>query len=433
MNKSNHNSCALPRLLTKACSFCLVVLMLIRWEATAEPPTVINIEIDYMVQRNDAGIIFSHEPQQIEIDAVVQMFACRGITANIVVDDELPYIEVLQRDPNNSANFFGYTGWNSFGQLKHLFRDNGACWHYCIFGHRYQAANYDTTSSSGLGEIGGDDFIVTLGAFTDSIGTPFDRAATLAHELGHNLGLRHANTMNASLTGHHTPNYPSIMSYFCQLFGVRSRYIDMGLTPRDANFLKDLDYSYGSMCTIYEADLDEFFGIGMKKLDWDCNGFVESDSTVQDLDRDSLEQWCLSMGRLSYLNDYNDWASIQDNTCPKSPQELENLPTISCITYEEKQQFLSAHRGFRPPDVEVEPCNSNRMLWAIPTLGTPGGGWCGSPFRGFTQAYNAAWEGDIIYLKYGVYDVASPTMLLDKRMIITATHNALIRPVGKGK
>ena len=426
-------SLAWSRAFTKTTLVALATLVLMFSDAMATPPTVINIEIDYMVQRNDAGIVFTHEPQQIEIDAVVQMFACRGITCNIIVDDELPYIEVLQRDPNNSANFFGYTGTNSFGQLKHLFRDNGACWHYCIFGHRYQANNYDTSSSSGLGELGGDDFIVTLGAFTDSIGTPFDRAATLAHELGHNLGLNHCGNMNCGLTGNTTPNYPSTMSYFCQLEGVWTRYVDMGLAPRDANYLKEIDFSYGSMCNIYEADLDEFFGIGMKKLDWDCNGAIEFDSVVQDLDGDTLGGWCISMGRLSYLNDYNDWAGIQDNTCPKDPQELDNLPEISCITYEEHQQYLAEQRGVRvQPELAVEPCNANRMLWAVPTPGTWGGGWCNNPYNGFTQAYNAAWAGDIIYLKYGVYNVASPTILLDKRMIITATHSALIRPVGKG-
>ena len=56
-----------------------------------------------------------------------------------------------------------------------------------------------------------------------------------------------------------------------------------------------------------------------------------------------------------------------------------------------------------------------------------------SPFMGFSQAYNAAWAGDIIYVKYGAYDVAASTILMTKRMIITATSSAVIRPVGKNQ
>jgi hypothetical protein len=433
MNRFNNNSCSLL-VFAKAFLICMATLLMMSTDAAAQTPTEINIEIDYMVERDFEGnIIFSHEPQQDEIDAVIQMFACQGIDCFIFVDDEIPNIQVLQRDPFNAANFFGYTGSNSFGILKHLYRDLGQCWHYCIFAHRYQDSNYDTSSSSGLGESGGDEFIVTLAAFTDSIGTPFDRAATLAHELGHNLELNHAGNMNEDITGPNTPNYPSIMSYFCQLGGVRSRYMEMGLAPEAANLLKEIDYSWGSMCTINEAALDERFGIGMKKLDWDCDGVIESGSVVQDTDSATLSNWCSATGPLSLLSDYNDWASIRDNTCGKSPEELDNLPIIECITYEEHQQYMAEHRDFRQPPLEIEPCNSNRMLWAIPAIGGTGGGWCGNPFLGFMQAYNAAWAGDIIYLKYGTYNVNASSILMTKRMIITATSSALIKPVGKGK
>ena len=65
---------------------------------------------------------------------------------------------------------------------------------------------------------------MTLGAFEGEVGTDWDRAASLAHELGHNLGLRHygiGSTLTTSI-GDFQPNYASIMSYQYHLRGVRT-------------------------------------------------------------------------------------------------------------------------------------------------------------------------------------------------------------------
>ena len=70
-------------------------------------------------------------------------------------------------------------------------RGSGFELHYCIFGHDHEGANCQVTGNSGLAETPGNDLVVTLGQFTNQVGTPFDRAATLAHEFGHNLGLTH--------------------------------------------------------------------------------------------------------------------------------------------------------------------------------------------------------------------------------------------------
>jgi len=402
-------------------------------EAVAQVPTEINVEIDYMVLRDgDGNAIIDHRPQQDEIDAVVQMFACHGIELFVLIDDEIPFIDVLQRDPEGDHSFFNYNGPNSFGQLRKMYRDLGSCWHYCVFGHRYVDIDFDTSSSSGLGELGGDEFIVTLGGFTnsDSIGTPFDRASTFAHELGHNLELRHAGSMNEGETGPHTPNYPSTMSYFCQLAGVRTAYLERGLAPQDANLLKEIDYSNGRVCTIHESALDELFGVGLKNIDWDCDSVVEGGLVSQDLARDSLGHWCISSGRMGFLHDYNDWAAIRDNTCAKSLEELNNVPEISCVTFEEQRQYLQAHRGTRQPPLAIEPCVQGRMIFAIPSFDGWGSGWCDSPFRGVAQAHDNALPGDILYLKYGDYNEPTGSLLLTNRMLITTTHRAVIRPVG---
>src|SRR5690606_25252122 len=99
-----------PRLSAPATSMNRLILLLLATlglaPAAAQVPTVINVEIDYMGPVITGG--HSHRPSQAEIDAVVQMFACRGITLNVVIDDEIAHQYVMRRDPDNANNFFNY-------------------------------------------------------------------------------------------------------------------------------------------------------------------------------------------------------------------------------------------------------------------------------------------------------------------------------------
>ena len=221
----------------------LLVMMFVPvgFVTTAARADVFNIEIDYMVDDGIGG--HSHRPNDVEIDAVVQMFACQGHTLNVVVDDVLPHYTQLRNDPNNCSNTFDYSGNNaSFGKLKQDYFDNAAegGWHYCIFAHFIEDGNCNVTDSSGRAEIGGDDFIVSLGDFDGDIGTPWDRAATLAHEFGHNLGLYHCGNAapcgdpdkDPNTIGPRPLNLPSVMSYFYQLRGVRANLECQGLVHR---------------------------------------------------------------------------------------------------------------------------------------------------------------------------------------------------------
>ncbi|MFK7758407.1 MAG: GC-type dockerin domain-anchored protein [Phycisphaerales bacterium] len=58
----------------------------------------------------------------------------------------------------------------------------------------------------GMGEIIGDDFVITL---QNPDLDPGDQARTIMHELGHNLGLRHGGDDNVN----YKPNYFSVMNY----------------------------------------------------------------------------------------------------------------------------------------------------------------------------------------------------------------------------
>lgn len=81
--------------------------------------------------------------------------------------------------------------------------------------HRMIAAHgYDGTGSSGLSRgIPASDFIESLGLFSSNPGTFRQRAGTIMHELGHNLGLRHGGVDHEN----YKPNHLSIMSYHHQL------------------------------------------------------------------------------------------------------------------------------------------------------------------------------------------------------------------------
>jgi hypothetical protein len=304
----------------------------------------INVEVDWMEGSH------SHRPSQSEIDAVVAMFACEGHTLNVVIDEAIPHYNVIPRNPSScGSSLFSYSGSaSSYGQLKSTYYDHAGTpgWHYCIFAHQYQDSSCSTTTSSGLAEINGDDFIVTLGAFSGQIGTPWDRAGTFAHELGHNLGLRHAGGTNSP---NYKPNYASIMNYRYQLRGVKGGMECYNLFTAATPF-RHLDYSHGILASLNEAVLIEADGIGYGAVDWDCDGSIDASPVAQDLNQGN---WCSASGSLTVLTDYDDWAHIHARA--RSPEGVwpveESEP---CITAEEARALLRA--CVQPTPTAAEPC-----------------------------------------------------------------------------
>ena len=110
--------------------------------------------------------------------------------------------------------------WTPFDEIKnrHFAEERRRIFPYVVFGHRYGSAAED---SSGLSRgFGASDLMVTLGGFCpgalECAGTVQEQAATLMHELGHNLNLRHGGDEDVN----YKPNYLSIMSYRFQLPGL---------------------------------------------------------------------------------------------------------------------------------------------------------------------------------------------------------------------
>ncbi len=152
--------------------------------------------------------------------------------------------------------------------------------HYCLFANDYEPVNHSSGISRG---VPASDFLVTLGRWRVPGGTPNQRAGTMMHEFGHNLGLRHGGRDHVNFK----PNYLSIMNYSFQTIGLI-----------EADNHRSFDYSTRILPTLDETHLSETAGIsdpdghrtlwmvsnkcltnnsynislGLPALDWDCNG-----------------------------------------------------------------------------------------------------------------------------------------------------------------
>jgi hypothetical protein len=314
-------------------------------KAMAVRPDTIRVEVDYMVTGSHSHILY-----QDEIDALVQMFECQGVTLVVEISDSVPHVNIL------SGAWFGSPGDpNSFSWYKATYGDHNSDpgWHYCLMAHQYQTDQGPTTSS-GLGEILGDDFMVTLGSWSGQTGTPFDRAGTFAHELGHNLNLKHAGNQNEGTIGQYKPNYPSVMTYRYQVNAVRREILCSGLGEIDSIDLRNLDYSHGLLAPLDESALIEADGIGYGPVDWDCDGTIDASPVSQDLGE---YFWCSATGALSVLTDYDDWDNIEDVTASKFLPPDDQTEIVSCLTREEALDMaLKVGDPCDGPFVEIEDC-----------------------------------------------------------------------------
>ncbi|HEU4522362.1 MAG TPA: DUF4114 domain-containing protein, partial [Thermoanaerobaculia bacterium] len=233
-----------------------------------------------------AGDTHDHTPRAAAVQAAVQAFAnanvtnpdgTTGITLRVDLNQRIAHQNTL-RIPN--ACFSGTAG-TEFDAVKTAnfgpANPRRFAFHYAVFAHMQTA----TTTSSGCGELPGNDFEVTFGSwnytcgggtnpgafcntnadctgggtcasrdldgdgFLDGdVGTVQQQAGTLIHELGHNLNLQHGGGEWLN----NKPNYLSVMNYSFQLGGI----------PPAGR----VDYSRAALPTLVENNLSEPAGIG---------------------------------------------------------------------------------------------------------------------------------------------------------------------------
>jgi hypothetical protein len=200
------------------------------------------VEIDYMP---------TLRPNQFALDLVIEAFdkspvtnpdGANGINLHVIVNEEIPYKEILS-DFNEfysiKDTYFGDQNerleTKTIEAKKLIFR-------YCLSVDKIwpHPPNHDCP---GVAEGKGcDDFIVAYGAFSSN--TIENQAAVFMHELGHCLGLSHGGGDEVN----YKPNYLSIMNY---------RFQFASLLPE-----RPLDYSRKELPPIDETNVNEAVGIG---------------------------------------------------------------------------------------------------------------------------------------------------------------------------
>ncbi|MDP2663374.1 MAG: hypothetical protein Q8R28_21885, partial [Dehalococcoidia bacterium] len=114
---------------------------------------------------------------------------------------------------------------------------------YAIYAHQLICAgDPKCTGVSGIGDLSGDDFMVTFGGWPAASVNRTSESGTFMHELGHTLDLHHGGADDTQ----YKPNFLSIMNYSFQLGQ---------LVPHP------LDYSRWALSSLNEAALQEQKGI----------------------------------------------------------------------------------------------------------------------------------------------------------------------------
>lgn len=211
-------------------------------------------------------------------------------------------------DSSGNLNKYDWTAFNAIENGAGGFTSSGRVpiFHYVIAAH-----NIGTATNSGIST--GSNIIISLGAFTNGVGSVNEQLGTLMHELGHNLGLGHGggDTLN------YKPNYFSVMNYAFQ-FSI-------------------FDYSHTALPSLNETALNEATGVGPAAagvatthycaatklnpavriavanaggfIDWSCKGDLspESGTVAADINGDPAQP----ANTRGALTGYNDWAHLQ--------------------------------------------------------------------------------------------------------------------------
>jgi hypothetical protein len=265
--------------------------------------------------------------------------------------DELVHQTNLGTCPGPSFDY----DWSAFDTIKnsHFATERAAVFHYNVWAHSL-CADYGSTSGisrNGSGTAfgsGASDFIVSLGGWTDDVGSAYEHAGTFMHELGHNLGLMHGG-------GDHTqwkPNYISVMNYAFQTRGL--------FIGGSGGYF---DYSRYDLPDLNENSLSEATGIGApvaigtyhfcglddmrpdtdaSSVDWNCDG--DQTDTGLSYNINQGMSWNNNT-TLDTLTTQNDWVNlVYSGGAIGAPGAMVLLPSQSeviDITIEQDAQIPS--------------------------------------------------------------------------------------------
>lgn len=272
----------------------------------------IFVEVDYMQ---------FHKPKSQAITNVINSFAKAdvtnpdrrpGITLHVLVNEQIPHQNTINGLSGVAAiknKWFGFAIERASANAANIIAAKKLVLHYGLFVHSLAGGSW-----SGIGELPGNDFIVSLGSNVwgvdpvtgHRVGSLEQQRGTFMHELGHNLNLRHGGGDNIN----RKPNYLSVMNYLFQMAStVASR---------------PLDYSRCIVASLNENSLREPAGIGRScppglwtfiqainllvrtgtPIDYNKDGDKVDIGVAKDLNGDAAP---------STLVGYDDWAKILYN------------------------------------------------------------------------------------------------------------------------
>jgi hypothetical protein len=333
----------------------------------AEGATIL-LHYDYMVKEGANG--HSHEPDPRAIAIVVDAFRRRGVTLHIdPVHEAIPERTVVTTDEWTDPACNGPSAVTLSALREQYVHPQNPRVHYAVFGHRavcpdiahcfqcHSAAiggGKPDATSTGIADLPGWNFAVTLGPYFDS-GDTFLlalEAATFMHELGHNLNLWHGGAEGDLYNW--KPNYMSVMNYAYQYNGIvqapapgstsfvtcqtdgdcnaasfceprlepllganictRVDYSDRELPPLREfvfNGLLGLDENAGVSGPPDDVDIVMYFAAGPVQLlgpsfgpiDWNNDGSATGEHVEADIDND---------GQYSLLRGFDDWTAVRE-------------------------------------------------------------------------------------------------------------------------
>jgi Fibronectin type III domain len=265
----------------------------------------IFVEADWMDSSLDCNFSYSMQPTAFEVNRVKNAFATAPVSnpdGSTGIDFIMDYGQGLpfkggNKVAGNGAITGDVTTGNdaSFNAIKaaNFAANRNGYFHYLLMGAEYSTF----PGSSGIAELPGDDFIVTLPPCAllnltqnPSVTNADEVANTIMHELGHNLGLHHGGSNDVN----YKFNFNSVMNYWFQGDGID--------TNCDAFGDNVLSYSTGSRIALNELSLNEANGVcgAGFPIDWNGSGTITSGLAI-DLNQDGVFQT---------LTDFNDWSHL---------------------------------------------------------------------------------------------------------------------------
>lgn len=270
-----------------------------------------DIFIAYAWMSAGPGESASHEPSAAVLQAVTDAFARAPVT-----------------NPDGSTGITVH--WKHLGSVAHD-DDLNPVWtefdaimdskltaaERRVYHRMLNAHAYNNGGSSGISrDIPASDFVESLGRFSTNPGTLVQRAGTIMHELGHNLGLRHGGVDHVN----YKPNHLSVMGYLNQLDWLTRDsapwldYERFELGDMDENALREppglqAPGAEGELARYGVRWSHPFFSAYLSKttgananVDWNVSGAIDAGAFAQDVNR--------SGGRSVLRAAYSEWDNL---------------------------------------------------------------------------------------------------------------------------